>query len=144
MKINLFAKTILLLLSLVLAGCSAEERTENTVFDPVKIVRKVIANTSQHEIANGDLPVWLSEFIDGLGSLDDMREVAAIKGNWKGEDVYYVYDYYSSCLACSTFNSEGEKIDWSKIDFENFWESATGWKCIYLHKSNIHSIFDDI
>lgn len=144
MKINLFAKTILLLLSLVLAGCSAEERTENTVTDPVEIVRKAIKNTPKQDIENGDLPVWLSEFIDGMGPLDDPREVAAIKGNWKGEDVYYVYDYYSSCLACSTFNSEGEKNDWSKIDSEKFWGSVTDWKCIYRHKSTLHNIFDDI
>ncbi len=143
MKINLFAKTILLLLSLVLAGCSAEERTENTVTDPVEIVRKAIRNTPQQDIANADLPVWLSEFIDSRASYD-IRDLAAIKGNWKGEDVYYVYDEFSSCLACFTFNSKGEQFDWSKIDTEKFWESVTDWKCIYLRKRNIHSNFDDI
>lgn len=143
MKISLFAKTILLLLSLVLVGCSTEEGTENTVVDPVEIVRKAIRNTPKQDIENSDLPAWLSEFID-IRTPDDIRDLAAIKGNWKGEDVYYVYDSFSSCIYCFTFNSEGEKFDWSKIDSDDFWKSATDWKCVYLNKSKIHSQFDDI
>ena len=141
MKINLFVKSILLVLVAVLTGCNSDENSETTLSESEQLllVRKALARAPEQIVEEEDLPEWLSEFVYSL-TQDSIREVAAYQAKWEGEDVYYVYDLYASCLMCSTFKSDGERIDWSETDVVEFWESATDWKCIYLRKTKILDI----
>lgn len=138
MNINLFAKSILLVLAAVSYGCSSDESSDKTLSESEQIllVRKAVANAPEKISEKENLPVWLSELIDRLG-VDDMVEVVVYQGKWKGEIVYYVSDTYSSCLTCNTFKTDGERFDWSKIDSADFWKSATDWNIIYVIKSKI-------
>lgn len=133
MNINLFVKSILLILALALTGCGKDERLENTIpeSEQLLLVNNALANASEKDIEKKDMPMWLSEFIDSLEP-DNLRNVAAYQANWKGEVVYYVTDDYFSCVFCTTFKSDGERFDWSEIDPKEFWESATDWECIFL------------
>lgn len=141
MKINLFVKSILLVLVATLTGCNSEENSENTISESEQLllVRKALAKAPEQIAEEEDLPEWLSEFVYTL-TQDDARKVMVYQAKWKEEDVYYVYDMYASCLMCSTFKSDGDRIDWSETDLWEFWESATDWKCIYMHKSKILDI----
>ena len=141
MKRNLFVKSILLVLVAILTGCNSEENPENTLSESEQLllVRKALAKAPEQIAEEEDLPEWLSEFVNTM-IMDDIRDVAAYQAKWEGEDVYYVYDLYASCLMCSTFKSDGERIDWSETDVVEFWESATDWKCIYLRKTKILDI----
>ncbi|MBD5261730.1 MAG: hypothetical protein HDS38_06325 [Bacteroides sp.] len=141
MKRNLFVKSILLVLVAILTGCNSEENPENTISESEQLllVRKALAKAPEQIAEEEDLPEWLSEFVNTM-TMDDIRDVAAYQAKWEGEDIYYVFDSYASCLMCSTFKSDGDRIDWSKTDLWEFWESATDWKCIYRHKSKILDI----
>ena len=141
MKRNLFVKSILLVLVATLTGCNSEENSENTLSESEQfiLVRKALAKAPEQIAEEEDLPEWLSEFIDSLAP-DNIRKVAAYQARWNGEDVYYVWDEYFSCFTCATFTADGRRFDWSEIDSKEFWESATDWKCIYMHKSKILDI----
>ena len=141
MKRNLFVKSILLVLVAILTGCNSEENPENTLSESEQLllVRKALAKAPEQIAEEEDLPEWLSEFVNTM-TMDDIRDVAAYQAKWEGEDIYHVFDSYASCLMCSTFKSDGERIDWSETDVVEFWESATDWKCIYRHKSKILDI----
>ena len=141
MKRNLFVKSILLVLVAILTGCNSEENPENTLSESEQflLVRKALAKAPEQIAEEEDLPEWLSEFVNTM-TMDDIREVAAYQAKWEGEDIYYVFDSYASCLMCSTFTADGDRIDWSEIDSKEFWEYATDWKCIYMHKSKILDI----
>ena len=141
MKRNLFVKSILLVLVAILTGCNSEENPENTISESEQLllVRKALAKAPEQIAEEEGLPEWLSEFVNTM-TMDDIRDVAAYQAKWEGEDIYYVFDSYASCLMCSTFKSDGDRIDWSKTDLWEFWESATDWKCIYRHKSKILDI----
>lgn len=138
MNIKLFAMGILLALTGVLTGCSSNESSERELSESeqLRLVRKTLAKVPKEVGEEKDLPVWLSEFIQSLEP-DNMREVAAYKTRWKGKTVYYVYDGYFSCLLCTTFYSDGERLDWSIVDPEEFWETSTDWECIYLSEFKI-------
>lgn len=141
MRINLFAKSLLLVLVAILTGCSSNEDPEYTNPELISLsfLHEAIAKASKQNFEKEDLPVWLTEFIHNLKP-DNGRNVAAFQAKWKGEVVYYVYDDYFSCIACATFKSDGEKLDWSDNDFYEFWESPLNWEIIYLSKSKIHDI----
>ena len=141
MKRNLFVKSILLVLVATLTGCNSEENSENTISESEQfiLVRKALAKAPEQIAEEEDLPEWLSEFVNTM-TMDDIREVAAYQAKWEGEDIYYVFDSYASCLMCSTFTADGDRIDWSEVDSKEFWKSATDWKCIYMHKSKILDI----
>lgn len=132
MNSNLFVKSILLVLVALLTGCSSYEQPENTISESEQLllVSNALSDVSKKDIEKKDMPVWLSDFIDNLKP-DNIRNIVAYQAKWKGMDVYYVYDDYFSCLMCTTFKSDGERFDWSKIDPRDFWESATDWECIY-------------
>lgn len=142
MNLKNLAKSILLALVVVLTGCEGEKSLENTLSEPeqLRLVREALADVPEQIVEKENLPEWLSEFIDNLAP-DNIRDVAVFQGNFKGEQVYYVYDGFFSCIMCSTFKSDGETFDWSKNDSEEFWKSTADWKCIYISKSNINSIF---
>ena len=141
MKINLFAKSLMLILAVALAGCSSNEDPEYITSELVSLscLHEAIAKSSKQNFEKDNLPVWLTEFIHSLKP-DNGRDVAAFQTKWKGEVVYYVYDEYFSCIACATFKSDGEKLDWSDNDFYELWESPLNWEIIYLSKSKIHAI----
>ncbi|MBD5420733.1 MAG: hypothetical protein HDR47_05840, partial [Bacteroides sp.] len=121
MKRNLFVKSILLVLVATLTGCNSEENSENTLSESEQfiLVRKALAKAPEQIAEEEDLPEWLSEFVNTM-TMDDIREVAAYQAKWEGEDIYYVFDSYASCLMCSTFKSDGDRIDWSEIDSKEF------------------------
>lgn len=135
MNIRLFTKGILLALVAILTECSDEANPENTLFEsmPLSMVDKAIANANGQVLETENLPEWLSDYIDNMKP-DNMRNVAAFQGKWKGESVYYVYDDLFSCILCATFNSDGVAIDWSKTDSKDFWKSSTDWEIVYLSK----------
>lgn len=134
MNMRLFAKSILLILVAVLTGCGSDDPET----DSGMIVGKDFANVPQQIVEKEELPVWLSEYIDGL-HLDGMREIFVYQCKWKGEDIYYVHDTYSSCMLCSTFKSDGEIFDWEKESPDDFWKLSTDWKCIYLIRNFLHA-----
>lgn len=136
MDIKLLVKSILLIMAAALSGCGGDESSDITLpeTEQVRLVEEMFANAPEQIIEKENLPVWLSEFIDSLAP-DNGRDTAAYQAQWKGEDVYYVYDGFSSCIMCFTFHSDGGQFDWSKIDTKDFWESTTGWKCIYISKN---------
>lgn len=129
-------KNILTVLVLVLAGCADNEHSESTLSESEQRekIQKLLAKAPKHIAERDDIPVWLSEFIDALEP-DNSREVAAYRANWKGAVVYYVSDEYFSCIMCTTFDSDGEQLDWARINPKEFLESATDWECIYFSNS---------
>lgn len=141
MNINLFTKSILLVLVVMLPGCKNEESPENTTLESVSLsfVTEAIANSSEKNFEKENLPGWLTEYIHHLKP-DNDRDVAAFQAKWKGEVIYFVYDCYSSCLLCDTFKSDGKKFDGSNKDFFEFWNSSPDWEIIYLSKSNLHDL----
>ena len=138
---KIIVKSILLVLIAVFAGCGNEEGPENTTYEmaPFYLLHDAIANSSEMSFEKENLPEWLTEYIFSLKP-DNGRDVAAFQAKWKGEDIYYVYDEYFSCLMCSTFHSNGEQFDWTENDPEKFWKSAKDWEIIYLSKSKIHDL----
>lgn len=139
-----FVKSILVILVAVLAGCAKEESLENEEsleLESISLsfVREAIANASEKNFEKENLPAWLTEYIHGLKP-DNIRDVAAFQTKWKGEILYYVYDDYFSCLLCTTFKSDGEKLDGSDNDFYDFWNSPRDWDLVYLSKSKIHDL----
>lgn len=141
MNMKFFATSILLVIVAVLTGCSSNESPEDETIEivPLTLLSEAIADPSVVTVEKEELPVWLSDYIDSLKP-DNFRDVAAFHAKWKGEDVYYVHDAFSSCLLCATFHSNGEKINWSEINPAEFFKSAADWKIIYLSKSKIHDI----
>ena len=140
MKINFFVKSMLLVFVALLTGCRSNEDPENSTLNGVSFsfVLEAIANASENNFQQENLPVWLLDFVLNLKQ-DDIQDVAAFRSKWRGEDIYYVYDGYSSCLLCNTFKSDGRKFE-SNNDFVEFWNSAPHWELIYLSKSKIHDI----
>lgn len=136
-----FVKSILVALVAVLTGCGNEESLDNTTLENVSLsfVHEAIANASEMNFEQENLPGWLTEYIHNLMP-DNARDVAAFQAKWKGEVVYYVYDDYFSCMLCTTFKSDGEKLDGSNNDFFEFWNSSPDWEIIYLSKSKIHDL----
>lgn len=120
MKVNLIVKSILLAFVVALAGCNSDE-----------------SNLHENIIENVDMPKWLSDYVGTLLTYDGIRDIAVYKGKWKGEDIYYVYDCFSSCMYCDVFTSDGNRFDWSGIDIENF-DTAIEWKCIYERRAKFH------
>ncbi len=139
MKILL--KAILSVLVVMLAGCTNDESSENSTLNGVSLsfVFEAFANASENNFQQENLPVWLLDFVLNLKQ-DDIQDVAAFRAKWRGEDIYYVYDCYSSCLLCNTFKSDGEKFGTSNNDFFEFWNSAPHWELIYLSKSKFHDL----
>lgn len=137
MNMKNFRKIMLLVLVAVIAGCSSDD-PENKYSESEQnyTLVKELANAPIQIIEKGDLPKWLSDLIDGLKP-DNMRTVAVYQGKWKGEDVYYVHDDFFSSIGLAIFRSDGKHIDGSENDSNEFWKSATDWKCIYLSKFKI-------
>ncbi len=141
MSMKNLLKAILSVLVVMVAGCTKDESSENSTLNGVSFsfVFEAIANTSENNFQQENLPVWLLDFVLNLKQ-DDIQDVAAFRARWRGEDIYYVYDSYSSCLLCNTFKSDGEKFGTSNNDFFEFWNSAPNWELIYLSKSKIHDL----
>ncbi len=154
MKFILFAKSILLAFVAVLTACNNHESLENTADDlihdensenknsgddVIQAIWPAIISGYEQDFEKDDIPKWLLEYIDSLKP-DNVRNVAAFQGKWKGEVVYYVHDDYFSCVLCDTYKADGEKIDWSKIDYKEFFKSVTDWECIYLSKFRIQDL----
>lgn len=158
---KLLAKSITLVLAAAFTGCTSDDAPEITYPEsgpvsssdealeitypesgPVSLIQKAIESGVDLNTSTKNLPGWLSEYIDDRGP-DNIRDVAAFQGKWKGKDVYYVFDAFSSCFMCATFWSDGGKVNWSEYDEKDiyeFWESSTDWKCIYLSKAKYHDI----
>lgn len=135
-------KTILSVLLVILTGCASDQSSERNALsesEQLAFLQKLIAKAPKHIAERENLPEWLSQFIDNLAP-DNTREVAAYQAIWKGEVVYYVSDQFFSCIMCSTFTSEGEIIDWSINNSDDFLKSSTDWECIYLSKNNFHDL----
>lgn len=142
MNMKLFARSITLVLAAAFAGCGSDEPPEITQSGPVTLIQNAIESDVDLNTTTENLPGWLSEYIEDLRP-DNTRDVAAFQGKWKGKDVYYVSDAYSSCFMCATFWSDGGKVNWSDYDEKDiygFWESSTDWKCIYLSKAKYHDV----
>ncbi len=141
MSMKILLKAILSVLVVMPAGCTNDESSENSTLNGVSFsfVPDAIANASENNFQQENLPVWLLDFVLNLKQ-DDIQDVAAFRAKWRGEDIYYVYDTYSSCLLCNTFKSDGEKFSTSNNDFFEFWNSAPHWELIYLNKSKLHDL----
>lgn len=141
MSMKILLKAILSVLVVMLAGCTNDESSEDSTLNGVSFsfVPEAIANASENNFQQENLPVWLLDFVLNLKQ-DDIQDVAAFRAKWRGEDIYYVYDTYSSCLLCNTFKSDGEKFGTSNNDFFEFWNSAPHWELIYLNKSKLHDL----
>ncbi len=122
MNIRLFAKSLLLALVAVLAGCSSNEEPEdaNNYVISISFVADAIKNAPEPNYEKANLPEWLTEFIYDLKP-DNIRDVAAFQGIWKGEVIYCVYDQFSSTFLRAIFNSDGQKVNWSEKEYAEFW-----------------------
>lgn len=138
MKIHVSLISIMLVLTAVFAGCSSIEDPENNNLESASLsfVYDAIAKASEHNFEKENLPGWLTEFIYNLEPNNE-RNVAAFQTTSKGEVIYYVYDEYFSCQMCATFKSNGEKVDWSSKDSDDFFKSTKHWELIYLNKRNL-------
>lgn len=130
MNLKLFAKSILLVLVAVLAGCSSNESQEDSIsnLEEIILIQESLANAPEQIMAKEDIPVWISERF----SLEDTtRRMAVYQGHWNRESVYFVQDSYFSQFTGKTFNSHGEYLYWPMDDYKKLWKSAKDWKCIY-------------
>jgi len=141
MQLKFLLKTIVTVFVVVLAGCTVHLPSENTLSESeqYETIQELIAKAPKNIAERDNLPRWLSQYIDSLKP-DNVREVAAYRARWKGNVVYYVSDLFSSCIMCATFTSDGEKIDWSINNSDDFLKSSTDWECIYLSKSKYHDL----
>lgn len=142
MQMKFLLKTILSVLLVILAGCADDQSSkEDTLSESEQfaLLQKLTAKAPKHLAERENLPQWLSQYIDHLEP-DNLREVAAYRAIWKGEVVYYVSDQYFSCIMCSTFTSDGETIDWSINNSDDFLKSSTDWECIYLSEFKYHDL----
>ncbi len=138
MNIRLFAKSLLFALVAVLSGCSNEEPEDaNNYVISISFVADAIKNAPEPNYEKANLPEWLTEFIYDLKP-DNIRDVAAFQGIWKGEVIYCVYDQFSSTFLRAIFNSDGQKVNWSEKEYAEFWRSEIDWECVFLSKSKLH------
>ncbi len=141
MNIKLITKSLLLALVAVLAGCSSNEEPEdaNNYVISISFVADAIKNAPEPNYEKANLPEWLTEFIYDLHP-DNIRDVAAFQGIWKGEVIYCVYDQFSSTFLRAIFNSDGQKVNWSEKEYAEFWRSEIDWECVFLSKSKLHDL----
>ena len=137
MKIKFLKFTVLLF---VLTGsfysCKNKEKEElaehytdpSTFFGKLKYAKLAITPIEE-------LPEWLACKILEMESIDipmSMLKIVFYRGEWKSQTVYYIYNFYWSCMFCETYYENGEKIIWDPPTMSNdFCAASTNWELIY-------------
>ena len=84
-------------------------------------------------MAKKDMPDWLAEKITELEKdAQPLSLYKVYKCKWESQTIYYIYWNFASCKFCTTFYADGAKIDWEKVDFNDFYINSNNWKCIYI------------
>ena len=71
------------------------------------------------------LVIRINEYEDFL---DPGNCVKFLRGSWNNRTVYYIFESYSSCMACKIYYEDGHKIEFanSKI-ITDFYNTSTNW-----------------
>jgi hypothetical protein len=82
-----------------------------------------------------DFPEWLSTQIREIETLN-ARDVSIVKiriyaCQWQNQEVYYIYNSFSSCVLCEVYYKNGEKIVFTAEDVTDFFTISKNWKLIY-------------
>ena len=96
--------------------------------------------TSEEMIEKESLPDWLVEKINKMETEQiPLSQYKIYQGIWKSQTIYYIYDYFASCMYCSVYTYDGHNINWvtEGYDFKDFAKNSKEWKCIYVINYNI-------
>lgn len=131
MKTRPFMLASLMLAAVALTGCSSDE--EN-VIEPEETLTYL--NTAPNKIVEkGSMPEWLVVKINQLETNPKpLSQYRIYEGVWKSQPIFYIYDYFASCMYCSVYTYDGHNINWEtgEYDFKDFATNSKDWKCIYI------------
>lgn len=66
-------------------------------------------------------PSWMDEKVDAVLSEKDDCEITTVTVYQYNDELYYnIYCGYWSCMFCHLYNADGEKVDLSQEDFNDF------------------------
>ena len=129
MKTRLFMLASLMLAAVALTGCSSDE--EN-VIEPEETLTYL--NTAPNKIVEkGSMPEWLVVKINQLETNPKpLSQYRIYEGVWKSQPIFYIYDYFASCMYCSVYTYDGHNINWEtgEYDFKDF---ACIFQIFYLY-----------
>ena len=122
-------KTAFIFLTAIAAICFTTTSCSNDIDDVPGIERQGTISL----MAKKDMPDWLAEKITELEKdVPPLSLYKVYKCKWESQTIYYIYWNFASCKFCTTFYADGAKIDWEKVDFNDFYINSTNWKCIYI------------
>lgn len=131
MKAKIYFLAALLFATIGVCGCGGDD--EN-VTDPEETLTYL--NTAPNKIVEkGSMPEWLVVKINQLEtSLKPLAQYRIYEGVWKSQPIFYIYDYFASCMYCSVYTYDGHNINWEtgEYDFKDFAKNSKDWKCIYI------------
>ena len=92
-----------------------------------------LASCEKEETPKPEIPEWLEPRIEEIESMNLCATCSISRTNYQNQLYYHVYCGIWSCSHCEVYNSSGNLVDWSKINFEDFAESEknaiTIWSC---------------
>ena len=131
MKTKLLFLAALLLATIGVCGCGSDD--ENATEPEVTLT---YLNTAPNKIVEkGSMPEWLVVKINQLETNQiPLSQYRLYEGVWKSQPIFYIYDYFASCVYCSVYTYDGHNINWEtgEYDFKDFATNSKDWKCIYI------------
>ena len=130
MKTKLF--TLLAATFIIIIGVGACSNDDDVDYkEPLSFLN----NTSVEVIEKESLPDWLVEKINKMETdRIPLSQYKVYQGVWKSQTIYYIYDYFSSCVYCDVYTHDGLHVNWEseEYDFKDFAKNSKEWKCIYV------------
>jgi hypothetical protein len=131
---------MIMAISLLVMACNNDEQ-EPAVKDSDALMQEVM-DASPYDPGNyEEFPDWLKEWIaleiqtwESFLKYEDMSSMLPkiYLCEWKGAQVYYLYDTYSSTFD-RVRSLEGPRIEfnWATNEINEFYKTSSNWKCIW-------------
>ncbi|MBT3385468.1 MAG: hypothetical protein HN778_19120 [Prolixibacteraceae bacterium] len=87
---------------------------------PILFLFIFLVSCEKEENTISEIPEWLQSQIEELENSEYCFDCSLTKITFNNEFYYHIYCGFWSCMYCKLYDPNGELIDWSSDNFNNF------------------------